>query len=395
MIKSLRMHFIKIYMFFFTLILLAILLYVYISSAYTMQLDSFKRLEIVMDRYNLESSLPDRGNGLSLFSFEMDDGKISKIQGDIFLMEADMIEVFDEIKTTEAIKGEIKEHHIRYLINNQTGRIFIIDMSYEDQRLFSLAMMLTIIGIIALIIFYLLSLYLASIAIVLVEKAWRTQNSFMSNASHELKTPLAVMIANTELLAASEDKNNEKNKQRIKLITKEASRMKRLVEEMMFLARSDEKGYKIKKVRGNISDLVTGRVLMFESIAYDNGIRLFYDVEPNIQSEIIEDHVKRLVDILLDNAIKYTPDGYTVKLSLQQRDAAGILLSVSNAGVHIPPEDIEHIFDRFYKSDRSRHDYTESFGLGLSIAAKICEEHGGRISCESTEQQGVTFTVEI
>ena len=211
----------------------------------------------------------------------------------------------------------------------------------------------------------------------------------MSDASHELKTPLTVILSSTEL--AGGERDPEKTKQYVEGIRAESLRMKALVEDMLTLART-ESGAKQTLDAVNLSDTVLESALAFEPVAFESGRELSYNIQPELTVRGSAVQLRRLADILLDNAMKYAAAGTPVGLLLR-REGRGALLQVENRGETIPAEKLPHLFDRFYRVDESRTG-GEGFGLGLAIAQSIVQAHGGSIGCTSAE--GITrFTVTL
>lgn len=233
-----------------------------------------------------------------------------------------------------------------------------------------------------------------------VSRAWDQQRQFVADASHELKTPLAVIIANNEILA--KDKGIPEGSRRwVESTQDEARHMKGLVEELLELARADETKLGdgsgvLHEERLDFSDLVEDAALEFDALAFEHGSEIEERITEGIFVNGDREWLERLVKILLDNACKYAAVGSKVTVSLA-RDGKRCVYSVNNQGNVIPPDELEHVFDRFYRSDkaRSRQGGANGFGLGLAIAKGIAESHRGSISATSTEAAGTTFSVRL
>lgn len=234
-----------------------------------------------------------------------------------------------------------------------------------------------------------LSYWLAGFAVGPVKQAWQEQKQFISDASHELKTPLTVILSSADL--ASEEQDGTKVRQYVEGIRAESLRMKALVEDMLTLARA-ESGTKPAEETVNLSDTVLESALAFEPVAFESDRELNYDIRPELTVSGSAVQLRRLADILLDNAVKYAAEGTPVRLLLR-REGRNAALRVENRGETIPAEKLPHLFDRFYRADESRTG-GEGFGLGLAIAQSMVKAHGGSIGCTSAE--GVTeFTVTL
>ena len=213
---------------------------------------------------------------------------------------------------------------------------------------------------------------------------------FVSDASHELKTPLTVILSSSDLLAQEESPT--KRAQYLDNIRAESQRMRRLVEGMLTLARGDSGRAKTPMEPVALSELANETAMSFEPVAFEAGHPLEYELAENLTVRGRADELRQVFAILLDNAVKYAPAGAPVRLTLREsgRDAA---LEVEHPGDPIPPEQLAHLFDRFYRADASRSDH-EGFGLGLSIAQSIVTAHRGTIRCRS-DAQGTCFTVTL
>ena len=277
-------------------------------------------------------------------------------------------------------EGIIRGYNLRYLRqdNGLYEKIAFVDMSMEYAMLRQTVISHLMIAAAALLVLLGVSLLLSSFVIRPVERAWRQQRQFLSDASHELKTPLTVILSNAELLegAALE----ERPARWADNIHSEARQMRTLVEEMLTLARADNMPAVIHG-ETSLSDAAEDCALLFEPVAFEAGKALSYDIASEVTVTGDGDKLKRLISVLLDNAIKYGAAGETVTLTLEKTDRHA-RLTVSNPGDPIPAEQLPHLFERFYRADSSRGEQS-GFGLGLSIAASIAHEHRGTLRAES------------
>ena len=223
-----------------------------------------------------------------------------------------------------------------------------------------------------------------------VEEAFVRQKQFVSDASHELKTPLAVISANAEVLEQEIGENEY-----LGYIRSEVRRTDTLVNNLLTLARMDKGGADTAvKVSFDLSRALLDVVLPFESTVFEAGKTLETDIPERISCTGNEEQIKQLTVILLSNALKYSDDGGRIAVSLKargkQRD-----IRVFNTGDAISPADQEHIFDRFWRADPAHGRETGGHGLGLAIARTIVESHGGKISVDSREGSGTAFTVTL
>ena len=210
-----------------------------------------------------------------------------------------------------------------------------------------------------------------------VSKSFEKQKAFVADASHELKTPLSVMIASSDAYF------NDKNDKWVKNIKNESERMIKLVTELLDLAKTEQE-QDIMMEQNDLSNITESSILTFESLFYDNKIKLKYDITPNIKMTCNKDLIIELMSILIDNAIKHCKEKGKVFVSLTKNNKQ-IVLEVKNTGLPIKKEDEEKIFERFYKVDSSRNRNSNNYGLGLAIAKNIVEKHNGEIKAHSSD----------
>lgn len=213
----------------------------------------------------------------------------------------------------------------------------------------------------------------------------------LADASHELKTPLTVILANNNIMMSHKDSKVEEEIKWLQSTEEEARHMKNLIDQMLFLAKSDAESSKTELTKVNVSEVIEAASLNFEPIAFEKGILLDCEIEPDIITYSNETMLNQLSHILIDNAIKYSVIDGIVKIKLSKLNNK-IIFSVNNKGNVISKDELAHIFDRFYRAEKSRT--TKGYGLGLSIAQNITNSIGGKISVESNEQNGTTFSVE-
>ncbi len=273
-------------------------------------------------------------------------------------------------------------------------KIAFVSTSYVDSPLRSLIFTLVLVGIATLGLFFLISFFLARWAMKPVERAWAQQHQFVADASHELKTPLTVMLANNSILMDHKEDSIASQMQWVESTQSEALLMQGLIDDMLFLARPEGDTSPLQCSSVNLSDLVERNMLQFESVAFERSIILESHISPGITLLGNESRLQRLVGTLVDNACKYADDGGIVSTSLTQA-GENIVLKVTNTGTIIAAEDIPYVFDRFYRSDKARVRDKGGFGLGLAIAHEVVKEHKGSITAASTANSGTVFTVTL
>gem|GEM_PF-103414 len=223
-----------------------------------------------------------------------------------------------------------------------------------------------------------------------IDEAYREQIRFVSDASHELRTPIAVIQGYADLLSRWGTEDPETMKEAIAAIRQEATAMKEMVEQLLFLARGERDFMEVDWQRINISALVAEVFREIEMI--DETHRFDASIEPAVFVEGDDGLLKQLMRILVDNSMKYTPAGGRISLRVEKRDRQAALI-VQDEGSGIPEKAIPHIFDRFYRADESRTRETGGSGLGLSIAKWIARRHDGAIEVTSREGIGTRMTV--
>ena len=299
---------------------------------------------------------------------------------------AALSEILQDCLSQAATEGTVQDYHLRYLRQDRGfyTRIAFVDTSMERAILQQMMGSYLFIAIGALILLLAVSVLLSWWATRPVARAWQQQRQFLSDASHELKTPLTVILSNAELL---EDAALEPRPARwADNIHSEARRMKKLVEEMLTLVRADNPSPTAVLTEVSLSDVAADSALAFEPVAFEAGKSLDYRLAEDLTVLGDPDKLRQLVSILLDNAIKYGREGTPIRLTLQRTERHAVL-AVTNTGDTIPPEQLPHLFERFYRADASRGEKS-GFGLGLAIAQNIVKVHKGAIRAESRD--GVT-----
>lgn len=300
--------------------------------------------------------------------------------------------LLDAVNAKKRHSGEIAEYNLRYRVraNHLDWKVAFVDISSHQSTLWGLVQISILVGLLGLLAFGAISIKLAKWAVAPVEDAWKKQRQFISDASHELKTPLTVIMSNTELLQGEALESSDRARYSGNILTM-SKQMRHLVEGMLELARADNGKIQTFFQPLNLSNLISQAALPFEPVLYERQLILETEITPDISFTGSENHLRQVVDILLDNAAKYSAPGI-VKLTLS-RQTRYALLTVSNPGTPIPAEDREKIFERFYRADEARQ-RNGSFGLGLSIAHSIVADHGGKIWVDSNES-GNCFFVQL
>lgn len=404
MIKKLRLKFVAVSMLLVTAVLVVVFLSIYTSARRNLQHTTRELLQRIIsedtvqtpssdsssdndDKHGALSLVPGTGKvQLPFFTVEVWNNAAIYVTGGTYQnleSTTQLAKIVHQCLKRSSDEGMLHSYSLRYLRCNNGffTRIAFVDVSMEKSTLRSLMTSYIQIGIASLLLLLGISALLSYWAVKPVEKAWTQQRQFLSDASHELKTPLTVILSNAELLEAST--LPERPARWSDNIHSEAVRMKTLVEEMLTLARADNMVRTSVYTQVNLSDVAMDASLLFEPVAFEAGKRLESDIAETIAVSGDADKLKQVLAVLLDNAIKYGEAGKPIRLTLERTEKqARLQVANENGGVPIPPEQLSRLFERFYRADDSRGEQS-GFGLGLPIAASIAAEHKGALKVES------------
>jgi signal transduction histidine kinase len=382
MIRKLRWKVIGLNMIFVAVMLVAVLLGIFFASRSSLERSTRQQLQQALSG-SFEAMRPGQGGGAPCFVAEvLSDGVVRVFGSSSYNLEDEdtLLEIVQACLDRPEDAGVLPSYHLRYL--RQDGlfqlRIAFTDSTMEENALRSLMLTSFLGGLAALVVLFLFSYLLSGLVTRPVGQAWDDQKRFLSDASHELKTPLTVILSSAELLEGTVAPEGAPY---VDNIRSEGLRMKALVEDMLSLSRAEGMGHPFPHTSLDLSDLTTEAVLRFEPVAFEARRELASDVAPGLRVCGSGEQLTRLLGVLLDNAIKYAPEHSAIQLRLT-REGRNAQLVVENGGEVIPPEKLAHLFDRFYQVDEARSG-GQGFGLGLAIAQAIAAEHGGAIRCES------------
>ena len=264
--------------------------------------------------------------------------------------------------------------------------VIVTDISADLSIMRSLMKISVITIICSLVFVFIFSYYLSRWAIKPVQNALESQRRFISDASHELKTPLSVISANADVLETEIGVNKW-----LENIRSQSETMSALVFDLLDLAKMDETRDEIVFEKFDLSSTVLSKTLEFECTAFESGKNFEHNITDGIFFNGNEEMIKHLVTILIDNAIKHSDENGIIRVTLTTAGNKKIF-QVYNTGNGIKNSEKDKIFNRFYRSDESRSKATGGYGLGLSIAKSIVETHKGTISVDGEEQKWVSFT---
>lgn len=392
MIKQLRIKFICVVMVIVMLMLVGILgvvIHFTKESLETQSLDMMRRVSSEPKFHNFPEQRKEEIL-LPFFTVRLDrQGQIVSTNSNYFDLtdENAVQEIVDAAFSSQQEHGVLADFNLRYLKDrNHKGpgpegiTIVFADISAETAALRALCCNGIFIFFAAFLVFLGISILLSRWAIRPVARAWEQQRKFVADASHELKTPLSIIMANADLLQ-NETASEEEQKTFSKNILTTSYQMRSLVENMLEMARVDNDSEKKPFVTLDFSQLVTDAVLSFQLLYEEAALPLLSELEEGIFLRGSEQHLYQVLDVLLDNALKYSSGDGTVVVQLK-RAGKNALLFVDSPGEPIPKEHLKDIFKRFYRVDNART-RNGSYGLGLAIADAIVRTHRGKIWAES------------
>lgn len=323
-------------------------------------------------------------------------GKLRNLTPDLPISRSAAAEIAALTLGNPVEKGQLhyEGSYLKFLkATNESGSILVFfDRGAERSVLQRLLAAFLLVGLVSLCLVFIISLYLASRALVPVKEAWEKQKTFVADASHELRTPLSVIRTNLELVMGNPEDTVESQSKWLENVQSEAKRMSRLVEDLLFLARADSGEEKLTHAPFDMSRAAELTARLFEPMAEEKEITLCTRVPDSIEFQGNEGRLRQLMTILLDNAIKHTPPKGEVGMALAENENS-LEIKVWDTGEGIADEHIDKIFERFYRIDKARSRSEGGIGLGLSIARCIIQEHNGSIHVASTPGQGTTFRV--
>ena len=316
-----------------------------------------------------------------------DEGKVLAVdnEGRDAYQEEELVQIARKISSQDQRSGRMG--NITYIVEDKEGYTLVafMDNTVSEAGLKTMLRYVFLVGGLAILAMFFIASILAGFIISPLEENDRQQKRFISDASHELKTPIAVIATNAEMLSRELGYNEW-----LSNIQYETERMDRLVKQLLDLSHAESAIVPMESL--DFSRLVTGETLAFESLAFDKGKTFIIEIEEAIILMGNPSQLTQLVSILLDNAIRHST-GREIGISLVRRPHTA-LLTVTNDGNEISPEKIQHLFERFYRVDEARNSESNHYGIGLSIAKAIAEKHGGNIDVFWQDGK-ISFTVNL
>jgi len=280
----------------------------------------------------------------------------------------------------------------RYLKQTYTNgtKIVFLDCGRRLDTFYRFLAISVCIGLLGCGIVFLFFLLFAERIIRPISESYEKQKRFITDAGHEIKTPLTIISANTDLLECDLGENES-----LSDIRQQTTRLRELTNELVFLSKMEESENELQRVEFPISDLITETAQSFLAPIEAQSKTISLKIPPKLSYVGAPDSIRRLISILIDNAVKYSPPSGRISVSLTA-DNKMLTLTVSNtSSERLTQENISHLFERFYRSDSSRNSETGGHGIGLSIAEAVTEAHGGKISASYSEDNIFTITVKL
>ncbi len=385
-------------------VILLLFLLLITGTYFFVQARMLEGAEHFMDRFSQDLVMgkvmdfpPNHGPRPIVFFVKVDSlGEIVQTSSYMPLSNAQLSSLARETQQLGNSKGQLifeqTEYYYRVTPLTSKEGAFILFQDFERDRSLLMALVtgLSITGLVCMLFSLLGSFYMANKAMVPIKKAWQQQKDFLADASHEFRTPLAVIQTNLELVRDNPEETVQSQDHWLSNIYEETLCMTKLVESLLFLARADSHQQLLSMTHMRLGQAVFAAAELFRPIAASKGVRLSLEIKTDFFYWGDEDKLRQVVSILLDNAIRHTATNDVITVNLD-KSPQGVLLTVTDIGEGINPDHQDKIFERFYQSDFSRS--KGGTGLGLSIAKWIIESHEGNIRVVSTLGKGSTFKI--
>lgn len=396
MIKRLRIKFVCINMTIVTIMLCVIFGMVLHFTSTNLEKESLRMMQsVAVDPLRL--GIPGKNSHVHLpyFALQLGPGGELLASGGGYYDLTDQELLNELISLSSAQKsGVLSDYNLRFIriATPTTQCIVFADISSEVSTMNHLLQNCLFIGAISFIVFLIISILLAHWAVKPVEVAWEQQRRFVADASHELKTPLTVILSNAQMLANHGEDPQLREKLTFNMLTV-SEQMKDLVAKLLHSAQVDSGLAEMQFSPFNLSNTVSNALLSFDSVFYEREMELTSTIQEEIWINGSQTHLVQLIDILLDNAQKYSYENGSTRVTLSSCGKRTCLMKVENEGKTMTIQELKNIFKRFYRADAAR-EWTGSYGLGLSIAEGIVKAHRGKIWAESKHDVN-TFFVQL
>lgn len=292
-----------------------------------------------------------------------------------------------ELQSTGKASGFLNNYKYRVVSIDDTEMYVFLDCTREFSTFYSFLLTSCLVAIFGILSVFVLVVFFSKIVIKPVAESYEKQKRFITDASHEIKTPLTIIGASTEVLELETGENEW-----TRSIKNQIKRLSSLTEKLVFLSRMDEESTKLQMTDFSLSDAVLETAQPFEAVATAQGKTLCFEIEKQVSYYGEKDLIKQLISLLLDNSLKYSDENGQIFLNLKTVGKS-VEISVANMTSQIEKDKLDVLFERFYRPDASRNSQTGGHGIGLSVAKSIVNVHKGKISVRSEDGKSIVFTV--
>lgn len=316
------------------------------------------------------------------------DGKIvrSDLSRIISVDENSAEEYIDKALKSGASRGFVGSFRFSETTDENGTRIIFLDCGRKLESFMSFLWISVIVGLGGCVAVFIVFIFTAGKIVSPIAESYEKQKRFISDAGHEIKTPLTIINANVDLL------ESDGEKEELSDIRQQTERLTELTNNLILLSKMEESEHTLQKIEFPLSDLVGETVGSFRAPAASRGLELIVDVMPNVTACGSPDAIRRLVSVLMENAVKYSVDGGKVTVALETRRKSASFTVSNETDSEINENDLPHVFDRFYRTDVSRNSGTGGHGIGLSIAKAIVDAHGGTITAHTSSGHDFSVT---
>ena len=325
------------------------------------------------------------------FIIKMDENgeiKETNMQHIASVNQEEALKILDEVIQKGKNIGYYDNYKYKITATDYGSLIVFLDCTLQLENIKSIIeQSILIIGIGLVIVFICVSI-LSKKALTPIIENMEKQKQFITNAGHELKTPVAVIMANVDVMEMTSKENIEW----IKSIKNQANRLDMLIKSLLSLANIEEKGVKTNYTEFSITDVIRNEIQEFRAIAKDK--KIIFDSSKDVLMYADINSIKQLVTILLDNALKYTQEDGKIEINVEKQSKSTKIQFI-NTCENVENINTKKMFDRFYRGDKSRSKSKEGYGIGLSIAKSIVESHKGKITADINKEKEICFTIII
>ena len=405
MIKKLRRKLIAVAMLSLFLVLLVIVGAVNILNYNKLIREVDNTLEILMDNNGIfpkpdmhsggggdffKGMSPEKPYEIRYFSVLMnEDGTVNSVDtGKIAGTDTNRaIEYAKEVSKSERTSGFIQSYRYAVKAADKGVRIIFLYCQRELENFRSVLIISSAISVCGMLAVFVLLLFFSGRIVKPVSESYEKQKRFITDAGHEIKTPLTIIDADADIIEMEHGESEW-----LSDIKKQTRRLTMLTNDLIYLAKMEENSGSVKKLEFPLSDMVEETAESFKSLAISRNRTFTYTIQPLLSYVGDEKALSQLVSILLDNAIKYSDENGTISVTLSTQ-GRGIRLKVFNTCASMPKDSTSQLFERFYRAEESHNSQTGGYGIGLSVAKAVVDAHKGRITASTKDEHSLTVTV--